>query len=74
MPDIGVTDFARVLRRAAIHLAVADDAGADAVADLHEDHVLWHRRRIERPLASSHRVDVVVDELRAVEMRAPELA
>ena len=59
--DADVADVAGGAGRAAIHLAMADDAAADAGADLDDQEV--RQRTLQAPeLAQRHQVDVVVDE------------
>ncbi|MCY1227219.1 hypothetical protein D9M72_394810 [compost metagenome] len=59
--DADVAHVAGRAGRAAVHLAVADDAAADARADL--DHKEVRERAPQPPqLAERHQVDVVVDE------------
>ncbi len=59
--DADVADVAGRAGGAAVHLAVADDAAADAGADLDDEEV--GQRALQAPeLAERHQVDVVVDE------------
>jgi hypothetical protein len=61
--DADVADVAGRAVGAAVHLAVADDAAADAGADLDDEEV--GQRTLQPPqLAQRHQVDVVVDEHR----------
>ena len=74
MSDIDMADLAGVFSRAAVDFTVAENAGADAVADFHKDHVGGNIRRVNGPFAQDHRVNIVVDIARTGEVLFPELA
>ncbi len=64
--DLDVAHVTGTALGAAVEAAVGDDPGADARADLDDDHVVMAHRGAAAPLAQAEQVDVVVDPDRRV--------